>query len=131
MAERTLLPAVSIAIQRNDTLLLVRRGRRPSQGYYAFPGGRVEAGESLEEAVRRELAEETGLAVETLSALVRLQVAGDDIDYDLQVFFAHYAGGEPVADDDAEEAAFFTLADMQQLDVLESVLAVARDLLGK
>jgi len=131
MAERTLLPAVSIAIKRNDTLLLVRRGRRPSRGYYAFPGGRVETGETLDEAVRRELAEETGLAVDALSPLVRLRVEGDDVDYDLQVFFARYAGGEPIAADDADEAAFFTLDDMRQLEVLDSVLAVARELLGK
>lgn len=131
MSERKILPAVSVAVQRNDTLLLVRRGRPPSFGFYAFPGGRVEAGEGLEEAARRELAEETGLSVEALSRLARLRVEGDDVAYDLQVFFGLHAGGEPVAADDADEAAFYTLAAMERLDVLDSVLAVARDLLGK
>jgi ADP-ribose pyrophosphatase YjhB (NUDIX family) len=131
MSERKILPAVSVAVQRDDTLLLVRRGRPPSFGFYAFPGGRVEAGEGLEEAARRELAEETGLSVEALSRLARLRVEGDDVAYDLQVFFGLHAGGEPVAADDADEAAFYTLAAIERLDVLDSVLAVARDLLGK
>lgn len=131
MSERKILPAVSVAVQRDDTLLLVRRGRPPSFGFYAFPGGRVEAGEGLEEAARRELAEETGLSVEALSRLARLRVEGDDVAYDLQVFFGLHAGGEPVGADDADEAAFYTLAAMERLDVLDSVLAVARDLLGK
>ena len=109
----------------------MRRGRAPSLGYYAFPGGRVEAGETLEEAARRELAEETGLAAGPLSPLVRVPVEGDDVDYDLQVFFGRYVGGEPVAADDAAEAVFFTLAEMEALPVLDSVLKVGRGLLGK
>ncbi len=131
MSARKILPAVSVALQRGDRLLLVLRGRAPSLGYYAFPGGRVEAGETLEEAARRELAEETGLAVHGLSPLVLVRAEGDEFDYDLQVFFGHHVDGEPVAADDAAEAAFFTLAEMETLPVLESVLEVGRDLLGK
>ena len=52
-----------------------------------------------------------------LSPLVRVQVEGDDVDYDLQVFVGRHAGGEPVAADDADEAAFFTLAEMEALPV--------------
>ena len=131
MATRKILPAVSVALQRGDRLLLVRRGRAPSLGYYAFPGGRVEEGEALEEAARRELAEETGLTVGPLSPLVRVPVEGDEVDYDLQVFFGRHAGGEPVAADDAAEADFFTLAEMEALPVLDSVMEVGRRLLGR
>ena len=131
MTVRKILPAVSVALQDGDRLLLVRRGRAPSLGYYAFPGGRVEAGETLEEAARRELAEETGLTAGPLSPLVRVPVEGDGVDYDLQVFFGRYAGGEPVAADDADEASFFTLAEMEASPVLDSVLDVGRGLLGK
>ncbi|TIU41972.1 MAG: NUDIX domain-containing protein, partial [Mesorhizobium sp.] len=45
---RKTLPAVSVAVVRADTLLLVKRARQPSQGLYAFPGGKVEPGETLE-----------------------------------------------------------------------------------
>ncbi len=128
---RKVLPAVSVALQRDDRLLLVMRRRAPSRGYYAFPGGRVEAGETLEEAARRELAEETGLAVQNLAPLVLVRAEGDEVDYDLQVFFGLYAGGEPVADDDAAEAGFFTLSEMEALPILESVLEVGRSLLAR
>ena len=131
MTARKVLPAVSVALQHGDRLLLVRRGRAPSLGSYAFPGGRVEAGEALEAAARRELAEETGLTVGNLSPLVRVPVEGDEVDYDLQVFFGRYAGGEPMAADDAADAAFFTLAEMEALPVLDSVMQVGRNLLGK
>lgn len=131
MTARKTLPAVSVALQDGDRLLLVRRGRAPSLGHYAFPGGRVEAGETLEQAARRELAEETGLTVGRLSPLVRVPIEGDDVDYDLQVFFGRHAGGEPAAADDADEATFFTLAEMEKLPVLDSVLEMARGLLGK
>jgi len=131
MTQRTILPAVSVALQRDERLLLVRRGRAPSLGYYAFPGGRVEAGETLEEAARRELAEETGLSVGALSPLVRVSVEGDEVDYDLQVFFGRHVGGEPVAADDADEATFFNLGEMEALPILESVLNVGRGLLGR
>jgi len=130
MRVKPVLPAVSVALQRDHRLLLVRRGRPPSFGFYAFPGGRVEAGETLEDAARRELAEETGLSVGALSPLLLVRAVGDEFDYDLQVFFGHHVAGEPVADDDAAEAAFFTLAEMEALPILADVLEVGRELLG-
>ncbi len=131
MTARKILLAVSVALQDGDRLLLVKRGRAPSRGAYAFPGGRVEAGETLEEAARRELGEETGLSVGRLSPLARVTAKGDDVDYDLQVFFGLFSGGVPLAADDADEATFFTLDEMEKLPILDSVLEVGRQLLGK
>jgi 8-oxo-dGTP diphosphatase len=130
MHARPVRPAVSVALRRGDRLLLVLRARPPSRGYYAFPGGHVEEGETLEAAARRELAEETGLEALALAPLVMLRVDGDAVDYDLQVFSGLHAGGEAVAADDAETAAFYTLTEMERMPVLESVLAVGRTLLG-
>ena len=53
--------AVGAIVRRAGHLLLVRRGRPPAEGDWSIPGGRVEPGEMLAEAVVRELAEETGL----------------------------------------------------------------------
>src|SRR6476620_9756309 len=58
--------AVSGAIFRDGKILLVRRARSPGKGFYSFPGGRVEFGESLHAALHREVDEETGLRVEIL-----------------------------------------------------------------
>ena len=56
--------AVSAGIFRDGKILLVRRARDPARGVYTFPGGRVEFGESLTEALIREIREETGLVIE-------------------------------------------------------------------
>ena len=57
------IPAVSVALAHGGKALLVRRGRAPAKGLYAFPGGKVEPGETLEEAVIREVREETNIVV--------------------------------------------------------------------
>lgn len=133
MTSRQTIPSVSVAVVRGDTVLLVKRARPPSQGVYAFPGGKVEADESLEAAAKRELFEETGLKAADLQPLVEIFVDGSaedhPADYRLTVFGARYIGGEAKADDDAETAAFYTLAEMETMPLAGSVFSVARDLL--
>ncbi|RUX42668.1 NUDIX domain-containing protein, partial [Mesorhizobium sp. M4A.F.Ca.ET.050.02.1.1] len=106
---RKIIPAVSVAIVRGDKVLLVKRARPPSQGLYAYPGGKVEPGESLAQAAARELEEETGLRADGYRPLRDIHIDGSGenhaVDYLLTVFGAAYAGGEPVASDDAETAA--------------------------
>lgn len=135
MTTRRTIAAVSVALRRNDTLLLVKRGLEPSRGLHAFPGGRVEPGESNEEAARRELLEETGMIAGELSPLrhysIDATVDGQLVTYHLVVFIGTDAGGEPAGASDAEEAGFYTLAEMQMLPMTVSVLEVAHELLGQ
>lgn len=135
MAERRELPAVSVAVVRGDTVLLVKRALPPSQGLYAFPGGKVESGETLEQAARRELMEETGLEASGFRPVDTIFIEGSSeghpVDYRLTVFGARYARGEAIAADDAESAAFYTLAEMSDLPLAGSVFTIASELLGK
>src|ERR1700686_4860111 len=64
--KRPILGVGAIIIQAG-CVLLVERGREPLKGYWSLPGGAIEAGESLVEAVRREVLEETSLEIEPLS----------------------------------------------------------------
>ncbi|PZO77366.1 MAG: DNA mismatch repair protein MutT [Mesorhizobium amorphae] len=134
MSAGALIEAVSVAVRRGDTLLLVKRGRAPAQGLYAFPGGRVDPGESLEDAARRELREETGLVAGSLAPLASLHLPHDTEPhiprYALTVFLCEAADGTPVAADDAAEAGFFTLAAMAGLPMTASTLTVAREVLA-
>lgn len=90
MSSRQTIPAVSVALMRGDRILLVKRGQAPSRGHYAFPGGRVEPGETEEQAARRELFEETGLEaahiVPLRAYMIDAERDGHEITYRLQVF---------------------------------------------
>jgi 8-oxo-dGTP diphosphatase len=117
-----LIPAVSVALRRGDTLLLVQRGRAPARGQWAFAGGRVERGEALDAAARRELLEETGLGASALLPLAELVLGR----YHLTVFYAQAGDGAPIAGDDAIGAGFFTLAEIDAMDATDSTKECAR-----
>src|SRR6202521_5905942 len=72
--------AVSAAIFRDGRVLIVRRARPPAHGLYTLPGGGVELGETLEEAVIREVREETGLAIEPVDLVGYRQAIARDGD---------------------------------------------------
>jgi 8-oxo-dGTP diphosphatase len=114
--------AVSVAARIDGKWLLVKRAHAPSEGKYAFPGGKAEADEALEDAARRELREETGLEAEGLSALTELNLPGDDCIYALTVFSAKAVRGTLSAGDDAAAAGFFSTAEIGALPMSPSTL---------
>jgi ADP-ribose pyrophosphatase YjhB (NUDIX family) len=121
--------AVSAAILHEGRFLLVRRGRAPARGLYAFPGGRVEAGETLVEAVRREVMEETGAHLAAIEHLVDLELSSEReegrIEFILSVHAAAFAGGDITAGDDADLALWLTLDEMGALPLAGSVYEIA------
>ena len=117
--------AVSVVVFKSSRFLLVQRGREPGRGMYAFPGGRVEKGESLESAARRELREETGLDAGTLRPVRQVTIDGSQGRFLLHVFQADSVTGVLAAGDDALMAGWYSLADMDALAVPQSVRDVA------
>ena len=108
--------AVGAIVIRDDTLLMVRRGREPNQGLWSIPGGRVEPGEYLSDAIRREVKEETGLDVEIGALVGILEVPGDDHYVILDYSATASATDEPVPGDDADEVKWVPLDDVSSLD---------------
>lgn len=98
-------------------LLLVRRAHEPHAGLWSLPGGRVEAGETLEQAVRREVAEETGLVVRVGAVAGRIRIPAADVVYDVVDFLCtpDRPDERPVAADDAAEVVFADAAALDRL----------------
>ncbi|MEM9107525.1 MAG: NUDIX domain-containing protein [Pseudomonadota bacterium] len=121
--------AVSAIVRRQDRYLLVLRGAGRNRGDYAFPGGKVEAGEQLAEAALRELREETGIIGHKarffrLYDLIAHSDAGPvESHYVLAVHLVEAdEGQEAVAADDAADAGWYTAAEIRELQAPPSVV---------
>ena len=102
-------------------VLLVRRGSHPAKGYWSNPGGKVAHGESLIEAVEREMLEETGLRVrvgplvEVYERLPRRGAGGMDDHFVVLDYLCEATGGLLRAGDDAEAAGWFAVSELGEL----------------
>lgn len=127
-------PAVGIVCLRRDEVLLIRRGTPPRLGEWSLPGGRIEWGESAQTAALRELREETGVEaqmaglVDVVDGIFRSRE--DDAvwaHYVLIDFAAHWISGDAIAGDDAAEALFASLADLDRYDLWPETARVIRE----
>jgi len=117
--------AIAIVDQR---ILLVRRGRGPALGTWSVPGGRVEAGETVIEAVLRELREETGLSGACESLVGWAERIGDDYHYVILDFCVTVVDrSEPVGGDDAAEARWVPLVEVSRLELADGLEGFLRD----
>jgi 8-oxo-dGTP diphosphatase len=127
--------AVSAAIFRDGKVLLVRRARSPAKGLYSLPGGRVEFGETLHEALHREVDEETALKVEIIGlAGWREVVPGTSGGghYLIMSFAARWIAGEPVLNEELDDFRWLepeALGDLRLTGGLEEVIRSAGGLL--
>jgi len=131
--------AVSGAIFRDDKILLVRRARSPGKGFYSLPGGRVEFGESLHDALRREVDEETGLRIEIVGLAGWREVlpgATGGGHYLIMSFAARWMANEPVLNEELDDFKWLApddvgLGDLKLTGGLLEVIEAARRLIQR
>lgn len=116
---------VGAIILREGKILLEKRGNEPAKGQWTIPGGVMEVGESLEEAVARETKEETGLEVQSTSLIdvvdqVHLDKEGK-IEYHYVIIdYVVKAAGEPKAGSDADQLKWVPLEEVESYDLTPS-----------
>jgi 8-oxo-dGTP diphosphatase len=124
---------VGAVVWRNDRVLLVRRGKPPRDGQWSLPGGAQQLGETLLEAVTREVLEETGLVVEDVRFLAAVDLVDRQPDgrvryhYTLVDFTAEAPAGDAAAGDDAVAVAWFTLDELRGLGLWSETLRIIGD----
>lgn len=110
---------------RGREVLLVERGKAPARGLWGLPGGAVEVGETIEEAVAREVLEETNVVVKPLELLTVFNSINRDDDGKVRTHFilfeylCEYVSGEVIAGDDAPDARWVSIDDLDSVNLMK------------
>lgn len=132
------LTGVGAIVFRDDRVLLVKRGSEPAKHKWSIPGGLVKVGECLEEAVKREVYEETKIKVKVLDVVAVL----DRIVPDSQnIVEYHYilidflckpiSTNEPQKGSDSEESRYVKLSDLHKFNLTEGTYQVIMQAFSK
>ena len=122
--------AVSAAVVRDGKVLVVRRARNPALNLYTLPGGAVEAGETLHQAVIREVREETQLTIEPVALAGHREVIMRDGQgrverhFVILSFAARWLAGEPVLNEELNDARWLAPAELANLKTTEGLAEI-------
>lgn len=124
--------AVSAAIIRDGKILVVRRARKPAQDLFTMPGGVVESGETLEQAVKREVREETALEIQPVAlagyreALMRDKAGNLERHFVILCFASRWISGEPELNEELAEAHWISPDELAGLRTTEGLSEIVR-----
>ncbi|WP_425342789.1 NUDIX domain-containing protein [Methanobacterium petrolearium] len=132
-SKHPLLTVDAVITAEDGKIIFIRRKNPPYQGSWAFPGGFVEYGETVEEAVLREVKEETGISIEIQDLLgVYSDPERDPRGHMITVcFLATKTEGDLKADTDAEEVSSFTPHEALEMDLAFDHHEILKDALEK
>ena len=129
--------AVSAAIIRDGKVLIVRRARAPAQDLFTLPGGAVETGEQLTEAVIREVREETQIEIEPVAlagfreVIVRDKSERIERHFVVLCFAARYVSGDPVPNEELAELRWMDPREITGLRTTEGLAEIVADAIEK
>ncbi|MFB3820173.1 MAG: NUDIX hydrolase [Candidatus Methylomirabilales bacterium] len=122
--------AVGAIVVRDGAVLLARRGKAPSYGLWSLPGGAVDLGERIKDAVCREIAEECGIRIEVTDVVEVFERLVRDADgrvqyhYVILDYLARWQDGEPGASDEVLESRWVAPADFPQYEMTKGTAEV-------
>lgn len=133
-------PAIGVGgvVWKGDEVLLIQRGKEPNRGHWSLPGGHQEWGETVRQAVAREVREETGVEVEVdhlidvVDAIIA--AAGEPAEYHFTLidYRCDWVSGDAVAGDDASDVAWVKQGDLGKFNLWDEtlrIIEVSRNLL--
>ncbi len=121
----------AVVVRKDGKILLAKRGGEPYKGLWAPPGGSVELGETVFDAGKREVREETGIDTEILGIQEVEDFVRRDADGKVQAhlviirLIGSYAGGTAKADSDADDVGWYSVADLDRLPLRPRVRELA------
>ena len=121
---------VGIVVFHLQKVLLIRRGKPPRQGEWSIPGGKQKLGETLQQAARREVQEETGLKlgplmlVDVVDSIFKDSKGQIQYHYSLVEWTGEFLSGELNAADDASDAEWFELSEIKNLGHWEKTVEI-------
>ena len=121
---------VGIVVFHLQKVLLIRRGKPPRQGEWSIPGGKQKLGETLQQAARREVQEETGLKlgplmlVDVVDSILKDSQGQFQYHYSLVEWTGEFLSGELNAADDASDAEWFELGEIKNLGLWEKTVEI-------
>lgn len=124
--------AVSAAIFRGHDVLVVRRASDPAKGLWTLPGGRVEVGETLVEAVQREVTEETMLGIDVVGLagyreiILPRAVGGRGRHFVILPFAARWVTGRVVLNDELSDGRWLAVDEVAELPTTEGLVDILR-----
>jgi 8-oxo-dGTP diphosphatase len=126
------IAGVGVVVVKGDKILLVKRGKEPSQGRWGLPGGAIELGETVAQAAEREVDEECGIEIEIRDVIEVIDRVIPDDDgqiryhYILIDLLAKYRRGDPIASSDAAEVRWVLEKELDQLELSQATSRVIR-----
>ena len=130
---------VGTVVLDGDMVLMIQRGKPPQQGLWSLPGGAQELGETIHEAARREVREETGLEIEIFGLIDVVDSVRPDADDKIEYHYTlidvagHAVGGTLMAGGDAQDCRWFTRPEIDAMDIwseTKRIIALAADRYG-
>lgn len=131
---------MSAAIIRDGKVLLVRRARKPALHLYTLPGGAVEAGETLADAVIREAREETSMSIEPVALAGHREVIARDAQgraerhFVILCFASRWLAGEAVLSEELDDARWLDPSELggyRTTEGLAEIVAAAAQILSR